>query len=118
MKAGLIRCMQTENVYPASNCFNAMRNRKGAFADIDEEITLVGVNTCGGCPGKNAAQRVKHMVAQGADTIVLASCITLGTPIGFPCPFHKKMLDIVKAAVGDDVRLLDHSHDPKPRKKA
>lgn len=117
MKAGLIRCMQTENVCPASKCFEAMRERKGAFADIDEEITIVGVNTCGGCPGKNAAQRARHMVKRGADAIVLASCVTLGTPLNFPCPFHKKMLEIVREAVGEKARVFDYSHEPGKKKK-
>jgi predicted metal-binding protein len=31
------------------------------------------------------------MVKRGADTIVLASCILKGTPIGFPCPHAQEM---------------------------
>ena len=111
MKIGLIRCMQTENVCPASKCFQAMREKKGAFAGCEEEIICVGVNTCGGCPGKNAAQRARHMVRQGAEAIVIASCITLGTPQEFPCPFHRKLTDTVRAAVGEGVRVFDYSHD-------
>ena len=111
MKIGLIRCMQTENVCPASNCFRAMWERKGAFTDCEEEIVCVGVNTCGGCPGKNAAQRAKHMVQQGAEAIVLASCITLGTPHDFPCPFRRKLAESVRHAVGEGIRVFDYSHD-------
>lgn len=111
MKIGLIRCMQTENVCPASGCFEAMRKKTGAFADIEGEIVCVGVNTCGGCPGKNAAQRARHMVKRGAEAIVIASCISLGTPINFPCPFHHKMIDIVKEAVGENIKVLGYSHD-------
>ena len=107
--------MQTENVCPASGCFQAMRDRSGAFADVDEEIICVGVNTCGGCPGKNAAQRAKHMIKQGAEAIVIASCITLGTPINFPCPFHRKMIDIVKEAAGEKIRVFEYSHDARKK---
>ncbi len=113
MKIGLIRCMQTENLCPASGCFEAMRKHGGAFDGIEEEIQCVGVNTCGGCPGKNAAQRASHMVAQGADAIAISSCITLGTPLNFPCPFHRKIVDIVKAAVGDKVQIFEYTHPPK-----
>lgn len=116
MKVGLIRCMQTENMCPASTCLEVMRLGKGAFAGTEEEIICVGVNTCGGCPGKNAAERAKHMVRRGADTIAIASCITLGTPLNFPCPFGRKIVDIVKAAVGEDVRVLAYTHDPMPKR--
>lgn len=108
--------MQTENICPAAKCFDAMLKKKGAFADVEGEITCIGVNTCGGCPGKNAAQRARHMVRQGADAIAISSCITLGTPLGFPCPFHKKILDIVKSAVGENVQVLEYTHPAKTKK--
>ena len=117
MKIGLIRCLQTENVCPASNCLKTMRTHGGAFADTGEEAMCVAVNTCGGCPGKNAAQRAKNMIAQGADTIAIASCITLGTPLNFPCPFHRKIIEIVKAAVGGGIRVLDYTHPAGEKKE-
>lgn len=110
MKVGLIRCMQTENVCPAAKCLKAMRTHEGSFSETGDEVVCVAVNTCGGCPGKNTAQRAKHMVAQGADTIAIASCITLGTPLNFPCPFHHKIIDIVKAAVGEKIKVIDYTH--------
>ena len=33
-----------------------------------------------------------------------------GTPIGYPCPFAKKMKELVEKETGDTVRLLDHTH--------
>ena len=75
MKVGLIRCMQTEDMCPASTDFKFMHDKKGAFEGVEGEIELIGVNTCGGCPGKRAVTRAKEMVKRGADTIVLASCI-------------------------------------------
>ncbi len=116
MKVGLIRCMQTENVCPATKCLGAMREKKGAFQEVEEDIECVGVNTCGGCPGKNAAQRAATMVKRGAEAIVLSSCISLGSPNNFPCPFHHKMLETVKDAVGDKIRVFTYSHDVKKKK--
>lgn len=112
MKVGLIRCMQTETMCPASRCLEFMRERKGAFKDMEEEVVCIGVNTCGGCPGKNAGIRAANMVKRGAEAIAIASCITLGTPINFSCPFGKKLMDTVKAAVGDKVRVFDYTHEP------
>lgn len=110
MKVGLIRCMQTEDACPATSDFVAMSEKTGAFAGIEEDITLVGVNSCGGCPGKKAVFRAKEMVKRGADTIAFASCISRGTPIGYACPFAKKMQDAVQEAVGEEIRIIDHTH--------
>ena len=110
MKVGLIRCMQTEDMCPATTDIKFMAEKKGAFAGITEDIELVGVNTCGGCPGKKAVTRAQEMVDRGAQTIVFASCITRGNPIGFACPFAKKMMDAVKQGVGDEIGIIDYTH--------
>lgn len=78
MKVGLIRCMQTEDMCPATTCFKIMKEKKLAFDDIADDVEVIGVNTCGGCPGKKAVTRAVEMVKRGADTIVLASCIFRG----------------------------------------
>lgn len=59
MKAGLIRCMQTEEVCPASRCLESMLHKKDAFAGVEGDVVCVGVSTCGGCPGKKAGFRAK-----------------------------------------------------------
>lgn len=100
MKLGIIRCMQTENYCPGNRDFKAIRERKGAFSDVDD-IELVDFINCGGCPGKKAVLRAKSLVSQGADTIAFASCIQKGTLIGYPYPFAKRMKDLVQNAVGD-----------------
>ena len=75
-----------------------------------EQIEIVGFISCGGCPGKKTVLRAKELVKRGADTIAFASCIKKGTPIGFPCPFAKKMMEAVSNAVGEDVEILDYTH--------
>lgn len=115
MKVGLIRCLQTENVCPAAHCFKVMRDKSGSFSESTEEIQCVAVNTCGGCPGKNAAHRAKNMVKQGAEAIAIASCISLGTPNNFPCPFHHKLIETVKEAVGENIKVLEYTHESKKK---
>lgn len=110
MKVGLIRCMQTEDMCPATTCFKVMNIKKLAFEGIEEEIEVVGVNTCGGCPGKKAVTRSAEMVKRGADTIVLASCITRGNPIGFPCPHAEQMKAAIEKQVGESINLIDYTH--------
>ncbi|MBU4439517.1 MAG: CGGC domain-containing protein [Firmicutes bacterium] len=110
MKVGLIRCMQTEDMCPAMTCFKVMNTKKLAFEDVEEEIEVVGVNTCGGCPGKKAVTRAAEMVKRGADTIALASCITKGNPIGFACPHAEQMKAAIEKKVGESIRIIDYTH--------
>ncbi len=110
MKLGLIRCMETEDICPATTDLRFIKEKKGVFANVEGEIELIGIVTCGGCPGKKAISRAAEMVKRGADTIAIASCITKGNPIGFPCPHA----DLIRAAIakklGPDITILDYTH--------
>ena len=110
MKVGIIRCMQTEDYCPGTTDFRMIRERQGVFEGITEEIELIGFINCGGCPGKRAVLRARELVKRGADTIVFASCIQKGTPIGYPCPFARKMREIVSDTVGEEIKILDYTH--------
>lgn len=112
MKVGIIRCMMTEDYCPGTRDFEIIRERQGIFSDVpsEEEIEIIGFCNCGGCPGKKAVTRAAEMVERGADTIVFASCIQKGTPIGYPCPFSKKMKDIVVKDFADQMQYFDYTH--------
>lgn len=110
MKVGLIRCMQTEDMCPATTCLKVMKEKKLAFDGISEDIEIIGVSTCGGCPGKKAVTRAAEMVKRGADTIVLASCISKGTPIGFSCPHAQLMKNAIARKLGDSIKIIDYTH--------
>lgn len=53
MKVGIIRCQQTEDYCPGTTDFKMIREHKGAFEGIEEDIEIVGFINCGGCPAKN-----------------------------------------------------------------
>ncbi len=110
MRLGIIRCMQTEDYCPGSGCFNVVRNKAGAFAGIDEDIEIIGFINCGGCPAKKSVLRARELVKRGADTIAFSSCIQKGTPIGYPCPFAKKMKELIAKDLGENIRFLDYTH--------
>lgn len=110
MKLGIIRCMQTEDYCPGTSDFRVLLERKGIFENVEEDITLVGFISCGGCPAKKSVLRARLLVERGADTIAFASCIQKGTPIGYPCPFAKKMKELIQKDLGDNIRLLDYTH--------
>ena len=110
MKAGILRCAQTEDFCPGTTDFLMIREKKGAFAGVEEEIEIVGFTNCGGCPGKKAVLRARELVERGADTIVFASCIQRGNPIGYPCPFAKKMKEIIVEDLPETVKYIDYTH--------
>ena len=102
--------MQTEDYCPGTTDFKMIKNHKGAFEGVEEEIELIGFINCGGCPGKKALLRAKELQRRGADTIAFASCIQKGTPIGYPCPFAAKMKEIIQKNLGEDIRIIDYTH--------
>lgn len=109
MKVGIIRCQQTEDLCPGTTDFVTVAQNKGAFADMGP-CEIVGFVSCGGCPGKRAVSRAGMLVARGAEAVALASCITKGNPIGFPCPHREMMLQAIRAKLGDAVRVLEYTH--------
>ena len=110
MNLGIIRCMQTEDYCPGTTDFKYIRERKGAFGGIEDDIEIIGFINCGGCPAKKSVLRARELVKRGADTIVFASCIQRGNPIGYPCPYSKKMKDLIVKDLGEDIRFLDYTH--------
>lgn len=110
MKVGLIRCMQTEDMCPGTTDFKVMKEKKLAFEGVEGEIEIIGFISCGGCPGKKAVTRAAEMVKRGADTIVLASCITKGNPIGFVCPNAEQMKSAIEKKVGESIKIIDYTH--------
>lgn len=108
MKVGIIRCQQTEDLCPATTCLACAAHAKGSFAQLGE-CQVVGVVSCGGCPGKRAVVRAQKLVEKGAEAIALASCISKGVPLNFPCPNHEHMAQAIKAKIGD-IELLNYTH--------
>ncbi len=102
--------MQTEDFCPGTTDFKVIHEKRGAFENAEGTIEIIGFINCGGCPGKKAVLRARELVRRGADTIAFASCVRKGTPIGYPCPFARKMIDTVKQDLGETITILDYTH--------
>ena len=109
MKAGIIRCRQTEDMCPGITDFKVAASGTCAFEETGP-VEIVGFVSCGGCPGKRAVSRAKMMVDRGAEVIVFASCMRNGNPIGFPCPHFDMIKDAVGKALGSRARVIDWTH--------
>ena len=108
-KVGIIRCQQTEEVCPGTTDFKVASEGKLAFEKTGP-VEVVGFISCGGCPGKRAVFRAKMLVDRGAEAIAFASCISKGTPIGFPCPHFAAMREAIVRKVGGAVEVIDFTH--------
>lgn len=112
MKLGIIRCMQTEDYCPGSRIFEQFEKKRRFYGR--RRYSVSGLHQLRWLLRKKAVLRARSLVEQGADTIAFASCIRKGTPIGYPCPFAKRMQDLVKKEVGDGIRILDYTHAAGP----
>lgn len=110
MRIGIIRCQQTEDLCPGTADFIAVRKKRGSFAELPDDLVLSGFTNCGGCPGKRVLMKANLLIERGAEVIAFASCIKKGTPMGYPCPYHEKMIAMVKEKYGDSVKMLEYSH--------
>jgi predicted metal-binding protein len=110
LKIGIIRCQQTEDMCPGTMDFKIIREKKGAFEGVEEDIEIIGMVSCGGCPGKKVITRARDMVKRGADTIVLASCINRGNPVGIPCPHAAMIEGSIKNKLDENIQIINYTH--------
>lgn len=94
---------------PGSGCLKAAGTGTLAFEGLGP-CEVVGMVSCGGCPGKRAVLRAGVLKDRGAEVIAFASCISKGTPIGFPCPNIEAMKQAVRKKVGGEIIVLDYTH--------
>ena len=91
-RIAIIRCDEKSRTCAGTGCFKAIREKEGAFAKYDDEIEIIGFDTCGGCsqgrPDKVLA-KVESLVQKGAEVIHLSTCIKGG------CPVYKMYLEEV-----------------------
>ncbi len=109
MKVGIIRCQQTEDICPGTMDFKIASEGKMAFAETGP-VEIVGFVSCGGCPGKRAISRAKLMVERGAEAIVLASCISKGNPINFPCPHYEEIKGGIAKNIMPSIKIIEWTH--------
>jgi len=108
-KVGIIRCQQTEDICPGTSDFKVTSQGTMAFEKTGP-VELTGFVSCGGCPGKRAVARAQMMVDRGAEIIALASCISKGNPIGYPCPHFAEIKEAIIRKLGPEIEVLDYTH--------
>ena len=111
VKVGIIICDRYKTC-AGGKCFRAMVEKAGAF-DIykeDEELELVGLTSCGGCPGGNIEYAPEEMKKNGAEVVHLATGLVVGYP---PCPYTEDFQKFISEKYGLKVVIGTH---PIPQK--
>jgi predicted metal-binding protein len=109
IKIGIIRCQQTEDMCPGTADFKVAYEGKITFAETGP-AKIVGFVSCGGCPCKRAVSRAMMMIERGAEAIVLASCISKGNPINFPCPHYEEMKKSIAEKILPGKKIIEWTH--------
>lgn len=104
-KIGIIICHRYHTC-AAGKCLRSFYNREGAFSVYKNvEIELVGITTCGGCPGGNVEYAPAEMKKNGAEIIHLATGLVVGYP---PCPQINSFCQFIPEKFGIQVVIGTH----------
>jgi len=108
-KIGLVRCEMAARACPGTACFNAIKTRTGNFEEFkSEDIDIIGMITCGGCPGRDAIRQAKEMVNRGAEVIFICTCLIKPIPNPPKCVYAEELADAIRDKLG--VRVIMGTH--------
>lgn len=111
-RIGILTCSNcTQELNCASAvCLGDMRKKKGFFDRYqDQEVTLMGMISCAGCPTSAAPEkilrRVRALMDFKIDALHLSYCITA------LCPFMKKYIEVIKKEY-PEIEIIEGTHKP------
>ena len=92
-----------------SHCLAAFNRRQGGFAGYqDQEAELIGIMSCGGCPGTSVIARMITMALWCASAYEKPTEIYLGPCILRSCPYNDVLTNRVKTLAG--IKVIERSH--------
>lgn len=111
-RIGIINCsnMVQELDCAAVVCLGDLRKKRGLFASYQgEEIVLVGMLSCAGCPTSAGAEKILRKVRAIAefriDALHFSYCMTV------VCPFLSKYVEVIQRNF-PDIELVMGTHTP------
>ncbi|MCL3780807.1 CGGC domain-containing protein [Prolixibacteraceae bacterium JC049] len=108
-KVGIIRCQLTEGACAGTADLRALEEGRCAFSKYGKSI-LIGIVSCGGCPGEQAGSRAKMLIEQGADLIALTTCITRDNTKKKACVNASRIEQLVKENISEEIDFMDYTH--------
>jgi len=84
---------------PGTACFAAIKNRTGTLSEFTgEDIDIIGIISCGGCPGRDAPRQAKEMIRRGAEVIFTCTCLIKLIPYPPKCAYVGEIADAISGA--------------------
>jgi predicted metal-binding protein len=100
-------------------CIKALNNREGEFADLPADAQLVGLVSCGGCPGTTtiiARLNQANKWISGTDPKDLPTQIFIGNCIQ-GCPNKDKIIQKIEDASAATITTTKGTHHKTPAGK-
>ena len=96
-----------------SRCLVGLNRREGAFARyLDEEAEVMGLLSCGGCPGPAIVTRLAQVKLWNAPMSEAPTVIHLGPCLTDHCPYKDTIIPKIKAKAGIPVIEGTHPYIP------
>lgn len=106
--------MQTEDFCPGTTDFKMIRERKGVFEGITEDIDIVGFCNCGDALRRNRCYGQGSLSGEAPTRSFSLRAFRKVRRLGYPCPFAKKMKTLIERDLPEGIRFLDYTHEAPP----
>lgn len=103
--------MKSSDMIPAMDELISLIEINGIKEIPAAEISLSGLETCGGCPGLKALAHAENLIEGGADAIVFISPLLKNKSGSYNCPHLMRMVEASRLKFGDDIPILDYQRE-------
>ncbi|MGE4504774.1 MAG: CGGC domain-containing protein [Desulfovibrionaceae bacterium] len=114
-KVLIIGCQKTMNeiCVGCSRCMVGFNRREGTFALYeDEPAELIGLLSCGGCPGQGIVMRLAQLKLWNTPLGEIPTTVHVAPCLANHCPYAATLLAKIKAVAG--VRVIEGAHPYSP----
>jgi predicted metal-binding protein len=104
-KIGIIRCAVRAEECAGYKCFPAAREKTGSFTGYDDEVEVIGFDTCAGCVLKSPEKTVERAVRlqkMGAEVIHFGNCLVTY------CPWLELFKESIAKETGLPIAMRTH----------
>jgi len=98
----IIHCKQTNAFYSEEDALHSAARRIEAVIHSGP-IQVIDTSDCGGCPGRGIFKKIETHLDNGAEGIVIASCITGDESHSFPCANFKNIKEEILSRFKDKI---------------
>jgi len=92
----IVRCEHISEACPGTACLLSSQARKVHFKEYGEDVKLVALFTCGGCPGRRISRLLNNLKKTvKVDAVHLSSCMVRDA-YQPPCPHKESIITMIQ----------------------